>query len=122
MSAGGNTPGMSKLARVLSDQMKRSASGDKLLDFGEIQADGSLITNTFEIPIPKNDYTVCRHLKGRSVTVNTSETSVGEHGSHRHEVSVQTRQALAAGDRVLVAWVGNDAVVIDVILSASDVL
>ena len=50
--------------------------------------EGSLLTDQFPVPIPKKDYIVCE-----SVTVKS-------------------------GDRVLVAWVGDDAVVIDTILKA----
>ena len=42
--------------------MRDHADKPLCLDFAEIQADGSLLSNTFPIPIPKNDYRVCRQL------------------------------------------------------------
>ena len=47
--------GTNKLATVLSHRMKVENESPLMLDFGEIQANGSLVTNTFPIPIPKGD-------------------------------------------------------------------
>lgn len=113
MSKGDNAPGLSRLAGVLKGMARDQIPTDLVLDFGEIQKDKSLLTNTYSIAIPKSDYLVARHLKSRSVTSGTTE-------GHSHSVS--TREALKTGDRVLVAWVQNDPVVIDVILDADDVL
>lgn len=117
-------PGTSRLATVLSQRMKRENESPLVLDFGEIQGNGSLLTNTFPEPIPKGDYSVCRSVNG--YLLGTSEASwVGHlqedkhvHSSpsgvpeHSHDVALPK---LKAGDRVLVAWVENEAVVIDII-------
>lgn len=118
MSKGDNSPGISRLAGVMQSMVEKGQDGNPILEFGTIQSDGSLLTDSFPLPIAKADYQVCRHLKARSVS--TSGASVGEYGSHSH--SVETRQALRKGDRVLVAWVQDDPVVIDIILSAGEVL
>ena len=57
-------PGVNALAKALQEQMRRNlrANSALVLDFGVIQSDYSLLTNTFPIPIPKGDYMVCRHL------------------------------------------------------------
>ncbi len=81
-------PGTSRLARILSQRMKKENEAPLVMDFGEIQANGSLVTNTFPLPIPKGDYSLCGRLK---------EVGAG------------------AGSRVLVAWVQNEAVAIDLI-------
>ena len=120
MSKGDNSPGVSRLAGVFQDLAKKQVPTALLLDFGVIQEDKSLLTNTYELPIPQSDYVVCRHLKSRTVSVNTSSYSVGDYDSHTVEVA--TRESLKVGDRVLVAWVQNDAVVVDVIVAASSVL
>lgn len=112
MSKGGNSPGISRLAGVFQKLVDAQVPKDLLIDFGVIQADGSLLTNTFQIPIPKADYLVCGHLKARTETTGSTQ-------GHSHTV---TTRALAIGDRVLVAWVQNDAVVIDVLEQAEDVL
>lgn len=98
-------PGTNKLANVLSRRMKRENNTPLALDFGEIQLNGSLITNTFPVPIPRGDYSICRYLN--SIFLETEECE-----DHTHVVKLP---AVCAGDRVLVAWVQNEAVVIDVI-------
>lgn len=113
MSKGDNSPGISRLAGVLRDLAGIDRDDSLVLDFGVIQSDKSLMTNSYPIAIPKSDYLVCRHLKSRNISTGTAE-------GHTH--SVATREALEVGDHVLVAWVLDDAVVIDVILDAEDVL
>lgn len=78
-------PGTNKLARVIAGRMKLECDFPLVLDFGGLEKDKSLVTNTFPIPIPAGSYAVCS----------------------------KAAEELKAGDRVLVAWVGNDAVVID---------
>lgn len=117
-------PGTSRLANVLCQRMKRENESPLILDFGEIQANGSLVTNTFPVPIPKGDYSICRSVNG--YTFATSESSWTGHlqddkhvhsspsgvPAHSHDVSMCK---LKPGDRVLVAWVQNEAVVVDII-------
>lgn len=50
-------PGTAKLAQVLDKRTSQKTESPLTLDFGEIQANGSLKTNTFPVPIPKGDYT-----------------------------------------------------------------
>lgn len=109
-------PGTNKLASVLSSRMKAEGASPLYLDFGEIQANGSLLTNTFPVAIPKGDYKVCRHVGGLSFTISGGTHSGHESGdgSHIHTVEPPVVQA---GERVLVAWVQSEAVVIDVIVS-----
>lgn len=90
MSFEGN-PGIAKLASVLSGRMKQEYDAPLPLDFGEIQKDGSLVTNTFPVPVPKGDYSLLGHLMPENV---------------------------CPGSRVLVAWVQNDAVVIGSVRSS----
>ena len=134
-------PGTDKLAAVLSQRMKRENESPLVLDFGEIQANGSLVTNTFPIPIPKGDYSVCRSLTIGEAGKKLAETDkLGKHehkggqheghtdgdgahthegGSHSHTVLVPEKmRSLKAGDRVLVAWVQNEAVVVDMIVKS----
>lgn len=105
--------GISKLARVLCARMKKESESPLVLDFGEIQANGSLVTNTFPVPIPKGDYSLCRQLtlgKAGEGLICTAEEPP------RHTVIVPDKmQSVSAGNRVLVAWVQNEAVVVDII-------
>ncbi len=112
-------PGTARLANVLSQRMKRENESQLVLDFGEIQANGSLVTNTFPVPVPKGEYSVCRHVGSLSFSVSGGSHSGHEEqteeyhtGGHAHTIKLPP---VKAGDRVLVAWVLNEAVVIDVI-------
>lgn len=112
-------PGTSKLATVLSQRMKKENESPLLLDFGEIQANNSLVTNTFPVPIPKGDYSVCRHVGSLSFTISgggheghEEQTQTHHTGGHCHTVKLPS---IKPGDRVLVAWVQNEAVVVDII-------
>lgn len=84
--------GMNRLAVVMSRRMKQECERPLVLDFGEIQANGSLVTNTFPVPIPKGDYSMCGQMMQKEIR---------------------------SGDRLLVAWVQNEAVVIDIIMKLS---
>lgn len=112
-------PGTSRLASVLSNRIKKQNESPLVLDFGEIQANGSLMTNTFPVPVPKGDYSVCRHVGSLKFTISEGghmghegQTEEYHTGEHTHTVKPPS---IKTGDRVLVAWVQNEAVVIDVI-------
>lgn len=112
-------PGTARLAAVLSQRMQKTNEAPLLIDFGEIQGNGSLMTNTFPVPIPKGDYSVCRHVGGlRFVTEggghegHEGQTKTYHTGAHSHTIEPPV---IKPGDRVLVVWVQNEAVVIDVI-------
>lgn len=137
-------PGVNKLGKILQKRMEETNISPLVLDFGVIQSDYSLRTNTFPITIPKTDYLVCRdvahnpnlpltqtkneqgqHPHGLSGSHSQYQGS-GEHthpeteGIHVHDVVLpDAMHWLKPGDRVLVAWVQNDAVVIDIILPAT---
>lgn len=140
--------GMNKLARTIQERMNRNqdANGALVLDFGTIQKDMSLKTNTFAIPIPQADYHVARHLTlGATGSVLTKTATDGKHdhgssgthgghisgsgvhthtgeGPHTHNVLVPEKmRSIKPGDRVLVAWVQSEAVVIDVVLRGTQV-
>ena len=163
--------GISKLAGVFQKRMQENqdANSELVLDFGTIQNDYSLLTNTFPIAIPRSDYYVCRSLTlgAAGATLGTT-SSVGDHthggsgshshsggshdhsggqhekheegdgghshsggshdhsggdhthnaaGGHSHSLAIPEKmRSLLPGDRVLVAWVQSDAVVIDIIV------
>ena len=140
--------GFNALGRVLKSEMNKSADKPLVLDFGEIQGDYSLKTNTYSMPIPVEDYQVCRTLtygKKDDVLTKTKEGqgnhghgSSGQHGGHEggdgahthpdsegkhvHDVLIPEKmRTVKPGDRVLVAWVGNDAVIIDILFPGTEV-
>ncbi len=108
--------GTNKLANVISSRIKKENASPLVLDFGEIQVNGSLVTNTFPVPIPKGDYSVCRQLTLGNT--GTQLTTTAERPPQHSVVIPEKMRGLLPGDRVLVAWVQNEAVVIDIITSS----
>lgn len=147
MNPSSGNPGINKLGKVLQQRMKEANESPLVLDFGVIQSDYSLLTNTYPIPIPKTDYLVCRdvthnpgipltqtvagqgtHPHGSSGAHSGHATGDGSHshpnteGAHVHDAALpDTMRWLQPGDRVLVAWVQNDAVVVDIVLPATKI-
>ena len=98
--------GFNELALTIQKRIGKVADSPLVLDFGRINGDGSLRTNSYPIDIPSRDYLICENLfPGQTC----SEGWVSP-------------QRIAPGSRVLVAWVGNDAVVIVRIRNASEVV
>lgn len=122
--------GTVKLTNAISNLINRQTKSPPVLDFGVIQGNFSLLTDTFSVPIPKGDYSVCRSLtigktgnKLTSTGVPNSGADDGAHsghesgdGKHGHSVLIPEKmRSLKAGDRVLVAWIQNEAVVVDIV-------
>ena len=76
--------GTNKLARTLHKRMKSMSDSPLVLDFGKIESDYGLITNTFPVKIPNGDYTVCRHVTGMSLGA-----SGGSHGMNMATVHIR---------------------------------
>lgn len=113
-----SNPGTNKLANVLTGRMRKENESPLVLDFGEIQKDESLVTNTFPKPVPKGDYSILRQLTlggtGEELTITRNDAS-----DHIHSVVIPEKmRRVAAGDRVLVAWVQNEAVVVDLVMGS----
>lgn len=107
-------PGTNQLANVLVGRIQKENGSRFLLDFGDIGADGSLTTKTFPVPIPKGAYSVLRQLTLGAAGAELTNTS--ESDGHKHTVTVpESMRSIGPGDRVLVAWVNNEAVVIDIV-------
>lgn len=121
--------GANKLACTLTG-MIGSIAGEKSkaqIDIGIINSDYSLTTNSFPKPIPKDSYNVCRQLL-YDPSVPLTETYVdGGHDhfgavpyeTHSHKVKLPKKMRwLKPGDKVLVAIVQNEFVVVDIIYDA----
>lgn len=112
--------GINRFARTIQERMQAMNIKPSVLDFGTIQGDMSLLTNGFPLPIPQSDYLVCRSAalgKADDIIIKTKVAA-----AHTHDVPVgEKRRWLQPGDRVLVAWVGDDACVVDLILPASTI-
>ncbi len=108
--------GASKLASILDGRMNERDEGRLDFDFGVIKSGLSLVCNGFPKPIAKDDYSVCRHLTGKSISGGNHSGHSSGNGSHSH-----TLPKLAVGDHVLVVWVNEEPVVVDVVVKASSI-
>ena len=101
-----------RLGETLSNRMKKTANGavPVAIELGTINSNMSLTTDSLQANIPKGDYLV-------DITLQSSTYSTGVTQNHTHSLPSNFR-ALRAGDRVLVAWCGNDPVVIAIVASS----
>jgi len=97
--SGANSPGIGRLTEAIKRTVMSGQMQSVAFDFGEIRHDYSLLCNTFDQPIPKSEYLICRALSGQG-----------------------RLPKVKPGDRVLIACVGNDFVLVDIIYEASEVL
>ncbi|RGY95379.1 hypothetical protein [Clostridium sp. AM58-1XD] len=105
--------GTAKLAAAMHNRIKLMGEAPPVMELGMIGSDMSLITDSFKQAIPASDYLVCRSVAydaGGEFTTDSNGDSVR---------FPETFRNLKPGDRVLTAWMGNEAVVIDLILPAS---
>lgn len=86
------------------------------IDLGTIQGDYSIISNNFPKVIPASDYLVCR-----GITFGETDSVITKTVDEEHEVKLPEKMRSAKpGDRVLLVWVANDVVVIDILKPASE--
>lgn len=119
--------GATALTNTLHGMIKSMTDKPPVLDFGVINADYSLKINTFGKPVPKNEYSVCRQLL-YDPSVKLTTTYVDGLHDHKGEVSAEAHQHdvklpkkmrwLKPGDKVLVAIIQNEFVVIDIVYNA----
>lgn len=102
---------MQRLGELLAGQMKRTSAAavPTTVDLGTINGNLSLTLDSLPAQIPKGDYMVNLMLTGGSHTTETDE--------HSHELPGGFR-SLKDGDRVLVAWCGNEPVVVAIVVSS----
>ena len=107
--------GAYRLAIMLRTQMQKQAEQPIMMEFGEIDSDYNLKTDTFSEVIPKADYLVCRSF------------AIGEEGKELVKTEGKdivpipsSLRKLMPGDQVLVLWIGADAIVVDILLPATE--
>ena len=126
---------LQRLGNIMDGRMKRTsnASVPTTLELGTINSNLSLSTDSLGGSIPVGEYMIDSRLK--CSTYDTSKTththSGGTHGGHEggsgdhshsggehtHRLPEEFR-TLKSGDRVLVAWCGNEPVVIAIVVSS----
>lgn len=96
-------------AERLVSAIRRIAGGqipeDRKMDFGTIRPDYSLLTDTFPVPIPRGEWSALKYMLEEG----------GGNSAIPEVEQIKERLALRPGDRVMVYWVGNEAVVAGVL-------
>lgn len=110
---------MQRLSMTLDGRMKQTSSAavPTTIELGTINANLSLTTDSLRVPIPKGDYMINTMLAGGAQTESASLSYGGEVRTHSHGLPSAFR-GLKGGDRVLVAWCGNEPVVIAIVVSS----
>lgn len=106
-----------RLGKVLDGRNKRTVTANttKLndkIELGTIDSNLALVPDSLRVPISKGDYLVTLSLTGEAKTKPATCTT-----THLHDLPDQLRP-LQAGDRVLMAWCGNEPVVISIVVAS----
>ncbi len=107
-----------RLGDTLAGRMKKTAGAAirTTVELGVINRNMSLTTDSMRSPIHKGDYMVNLILAGGSYRT-TEAHPPGDDEEHDHDLPDNFR-ALRAGDRVLVAWCGNEPVVLAIVVNS----
>lgn len=121
------------LGTLMKNQMQATneAMAVRFLELGTISSNMALLPDNFTAPIPKGSYMVDIRLTEGLDTSETEHThSGGSHaqyegdgvhshagGMHKHTIPRKLR-GIKSGDRVLIAWCGNEAVVVAIVESS----
>lgn len=120
-------PGVNELTNTLTGMIKGIANQPPVIQFGIINSDYSLSINGYKCPVPKSEYSVCRSLLYNPAVPLTETYTDGGHThydvvpyeTHKHQVRLPKKMRwLKPGDKVLVAIVGNEFVVVDIVFDA----
>ena len=106
---------MQRFGAALENRMKKTARGatHTTIELGVVNSNLSITTDSLRVPIPRGDYMVNLAMTGG---VQTSSVSMNG-TTHSHSIP-STFRGLQAGDRVLVAWCGNEPVVIAIVVGS----
>lgn len=135
-----------KLGLMLHRQMNTAARGNSsiCLELGVITDDLALSVPSLKNPIPHGEYMLCRQLTLGPTHEILTQTKAGQgthphgpsgghsqyegsgvhshpssEGAHVHDVLIpETMRWIKSGDHVLVAWVGTEAVVVDLVYNS----
>lgn len=108
---------MERLGRTLDKRNKKTVTANTALlndkiELGSIDGNLSLVPDSLGAAIPKGAYMVPLSLTGEYKTKPATCTT-----THQHDFPDQFR-GLKSGDRVLIAWCGNEPVIISVVVSS----
>lgn len=102
-----------RLGQTLAGRMVQTASAavPTTIELGVINGNMSLTTDSLQVPVPQGEYMVDIILTDEE----NYETEIVK--DHKHRIPKVFRK-LQPGDRVLVAWCGNEPVVIGIVVSS----
>lgn len=106
---------MERLGKVLDSRNKSTTKAtfngikDKI-ELGTIDGSLALIPDSLGIPIPKGDYMLPITLTGEFNTKDATCTT-----THNHRLPDNFRE-IKSGDRVIMAWCGNEPVIISIVV------
>ena len=135
---------LQRLGETLAGNMKRTANAavPTTLELGIINGNLSLTVDSIANPIPQGDYMVPLHLTHENYysynEMNSSRKAphhhaggehaqVGGSGYHTHDDGLHDHRVpsvfrrLKPGDRVLVAWIGFEPVIIDIVVAGTTI-
>lgn len=128
-----NNP-IEELGKMMNDQMKNVVKRNTgiTLELGVIGSDLSLKVSSLGNAIPKGDYMVSLRLTIKTLELQSSEVELTTDNAtvvdtthkhsikeHKHTVNLPKQlRTIQGGDRVLVAWVGTEPVVVDILVSS----
>ena len=139
-----NNKQVEELGKLMNEQMKSIALGNKgiTVELGKIGANMSLSTDSLSNAIPRGEYMISLHLRNVPMIIDSSEVEliteneslstedaeghshgIQEHAheikAHLHTVEIPSKlRGIQPGDRVIVAWVGTEPVVVDIVVSS----
>lgn len=111
-----------RFASIMSNQMKKTSNAaiPTTIELGTVNADLSITSDSLRDTIPVGDYMINLMLTGEHITEAAGDHGgheTGTAGEHSHQLP-STFRCLQSGDRVLIAWCGNDPIVIAIVVSS----
>lgn len=97
-----------ELGELLNHRIQQIQHYNKFsfLEFGCINDDFSLTADSLKDTIPKDEYLISSNLQKKECTY--------------HETICECMCGIKSGDRVLIAWVGNSPVILDILISETE--
>lgn len=128
-----NSSNIERFGTVMSNRMKQTshAAIPTTIELATVNSNLSITPDSLGAPIPKGEYMVNLMLTGSMMTSETEHThSGGAHaqeggpgthshsgGKHNHALPSSHRN-IKPGDRVVIAWCGNEPVVLAIAVSS----
>lgn len=106
---------MQRFAMVMSNRMKQTSNAavPTTMELGTVNSNLSITPDNLPVPIPLGDYMINLQLTAERYT----DYARSEEYTHRHELPDAFR-SLKPKDRVLIAWCGNEPVVLAIVVSS----